>query len=664
MIIMNHGVRSGLLPRASRSNTRSISIQIKKQSLSCFKEEVVPFWQRNGRRQQQQQEDKPRFQPHPKSNDFLRLDQGLLNETTTTSLATLASLLKRCGQAKALCEGKLVHNHIKKCNLEKNTFLGNWLVKMYGDCGSMEDAKSVFDNLPNLNPHSWTMLVNAYAKNGFSRQALECFDRMQVHGFKPNDVSFVCALDACSSLGALEKGQEIHAAIVDCGYEEKVIVGTALVDMYGKCGSLEDARHVFRQMRHRNVVSWSAMIAACSKNGHCKEALDLFEQMQSHGVKPDRVTFLSALDACAGLAALEKGKGIHKAITEAGYEGQMLVSTALINMYGKCGSLEDARSLFIQMNYRDVVSWNAMIGACAQNGHGKEALDLFDRMQSSGVRPDQVTFICALEACDSPDALEKGREIHAAICGRDFEGEVSLGTSLVDMYGKCGSVEDAWNVFDQMLDRNVVSWNAMITACNQNGQSKEALELISDMERCGFKPDQFTLVCGLEACSNLAFLKKGQEIHASIVKEQYEGDVVVGNALVNMYGKCGNLEDALSIFSQMPHRDVVSWNAMITACAQHGQGGKALDLFNAMQYEGFQPDIVTLLSVLAVCSHTGCVNVARQFLYSISHIHGITPKREHYVRLIDILSRAGHLHDAETLINNMSLGKLLDYGQA
>ncbi|KAJ7526566.1 hypothetical protein O6H91_16G012500 [Diphasiastrum complanatum] len=479
----------------------------------------------------------------------------------TTSFATLASLLKRCGQAKALYHGRLVHAHIRRYRYDWNTFLGNWVVKMYGDCGSIEDARSVFDNLPKINLYSWNILMNAYAQNGCGREALECFQRMQCDGIRPDQVSFVAALDACSSIAALEKGQEVHAAIVRRGYDRQLIVGNALVNMYGKCASLGDARNVFNQMVNRDVISWTAMITALSQNGHCDEALDFFDQMQGAGFKPNPITFVCALDACASLADLKKGQEIHAAIVEAGYEGRadmgngfLNMHNALVNMYGKCGSLEDARRVFSRMPSRTVASWTAMITACSQNGHSKEALCLFNRMQSDGIKPDQITFVTVLDACTSLAALEKGQEIHAAIV-------------------ECG----------------------------------------------------------------------------------YEEQVVVGTALINLYGKCGSLEDARNVFGRMPVRDVVSWNAMIAACAHNGHGMEALDLFDYMQSDGFKPNHVTFLSVLAACSHTGRVDAARRYFNSMREDHSLIPKVEHNVCLIDILGRAGLLDDAENLINSMPL---------
>ncbi|KAJ7528052.1 hypothetical protein O6H91_16G084700 [Diphasiastrum complanatum] len=672
----------------------------------------------------------------------------------STRFASFVSLLKRCGQTKALNDGRLVHAHIKRYKYDRNTFLGNWLVRMYGDCGSMEEARAVFDDLPYPDLFSWTVLMKSYTKNGYGREALECFRQMQLCGNSPVPASFVCALNACASLAALEKGRQIHAAVVGSGYEGHVTVGSALVNMYGKCRSLEEARSVFGRLPDRNVVCWNAMISACSQNGHAKEALSLFDQMQGKDLKPDPVTFVCALDACASLGALAKGQEIHVAIVDSGCEGQVIVGTALVNLYGKCGRLENARTVFGGLLHPNVVCWSAMIKACIQNGNSKEALDLLDQMQCAGIMPDHITYVSALDACASLPDLEKGQVLHTAIIASGYEGHITVGNSLINMYGKCGSLEQAKNVFHQMPRRNEVSWSSIIAACAQNGHGMEALVLFSHMQVDGFKPDHVTFVCTLDACTALATLERGQMIHASIVDSGYEGLVVVGTALVNMYGRCGSFENARNVFDRMSHRNVITWNAMIAACArnghckealnlfnqmqaygfkpdevtfvssldacasladletgkkihvaiidsgydrlvplgnalvnmygkcgclqqarrvfgqmphwnviswnsiivayaQNGHGKEALQLFHEMQYRGVKPDQITFLSLLGACSHMGSVFDGRHYFQSMIQDHGIVPRLEHYVCMIDLLGRAGNLDEAENLITNL-----------
>ncbi|KAJ7299552.1 hypothetical protein O6H91_17G079000 [Diphasiastrum complanatum] len=396
----------------------------------------------------------------------------LLNEKT------LASLLKRCGQAKALCDGRLAHAHILRHKQNHSRFLSNWLVQMYGDCGSLEEAQAVFDNLRKPNLYSWTVLIKAYTKNGRGREALECFYLLQLEGLKPNHVTYVCAVDACASLAALDKGKQIHAAIIKSGCEGYVNIGTALVNMYGKCGSLQDAKIVFGGMPQKDVVSWNAMICAYARNRKGMDALDCFHQMRHSGLKPSYVTFICALDACAGLTILDKGKEVH-ALMENGFERQVFVGTALINMYGKCGSVDDARNVFERMASRNVVTWNAMIAAYAQNGQGKEALDCYHQMQREGINPDQITFVSVLSACSHTGGVSEGRPYFLSMI-QDYGITPLLEhcMCLVDALGRAGYLDDAEDLINVMpFKTEVVLWSCLLSACRIHGDVERGLRI-------------------------------------------------------------------------------------------------------------------------------------------------------------------------------------------
>lgn len=200
---------------------------------------------------------------------------------------------------------------------------------------------------------------------------------------------------------------------------------------------------MFARIRHQDVVTWNAMITAFAQNGHARESLDFFKEMQYIGIKPDNITFVSALDACAGLKALEEGQEIHAIIDDSQYGQDLVVCTALINMYGKCGSVCDAWKVFDNLRYRDIVAWNAMLAVFSQNDFSKETLDLFREMHVQGFKPDNITFVSALDACASLAALQGGQEVHAIIVGSWQRRDTVLGTALINMYGKCACVQDA-----------------------------------------------------------------------------------------------------------------------------------------------------------------------------------------------------------------------------
>ncbi|KAJ7290856.1 hypothetical protein O6H91_05G071700 [Diphasiastrum complanatum] len=608
--------------------------------------------------------------------EALHMLEFTVQQTTKPPIHAYVCLLKGCSRRKALAEGKQVHALIVQSVLDSNIVLANTLVRMYSKCGSVLHAHEVFSNMPQHDVYSWTAIISAYADSGEVEEAINLFQQMQETGLAPDKVLFVVVLKACARVAALEQGRQLHSEIVKRGFQSDVIVGSTLVNMYAKCGCTEDARELFDNMSERNVVSWNAMIAGYAQNGLSKGALALYEQMKHEGMQPDNVTFVLLLKACASLSTIEQGKQLHSDIIKRGFQSEVVVCNTLVDMYAKCGCTEDARELFDNMSERDVVSWNAMIAGYAQNGLGKEALALYEQMKQEGMQPDNVTVVLLLEACASLAALEQGKQLHTDIIKRGLiqsvrdsnillantdiiqsvpDSNIVLANTLVRMYSKCGSVLHAHEVFSNMPQHDVYSWTAIISAYADSGEVEEAINLFQQMQETGLAPDKVLFVVVLKACARVAALEQGRKLHSDIVKRGFQSDVIVGSTLVNMYAKCGCTEDARELFDNMSERDVVSWTAMIAGYAQNGLAREALALFEQMQREGTKPNEVTYVSVLSACAHFGLVDQGRHVFNSMCKNHGVTPTREHYTCMVDLLGRAGCLDDAELFINKMPI---------
>ncbi|KAJ7528462.1 hypothetical protein O6H91_15G005000 [Diphasiastrum complanatum] len=587
--------------------------------------------------------------------EALALYEQMKQEGVHPDKVTFGLLLKACASLAALEQGKQLHSDIIKRGFQSDVIVGNTLVDMYAKCGRTEDARELFNNMSERDVVSWNAMITGYAQNGLGKEALDLYEQMIQEGVKPNKVTFVLLLKACAGLEALEQGKQLQSDIIKRGFQSDVIVGSTLVDMYAKCGCTEDARELFNNMSERNVVSWNAMIAGYAQNELGKEALALYEQMKQEGVQPANVTFVLLLKACASLAALEQGKQLHSDIIKRGCQSDVIVASTLVDMYSKCGCTKEAREVFNNMSERDVVSWTTMIAGYGQNGLGKEALALYEQMKHEGVQPDNVTFALLLKACASLAALEQGKQLHSDIIKRGFQSDVIVGSTLVDMYAKCGCTEDAREVFNNMSERDVVSWNAMIAGYAQNGLGEEALALYEQMKEEGVQPDNVTFVLLLKGCARLAALAQGRQLHSDIIKRGFQSDVIVGSTLVDMYAKCGCTEEARELLNNMSVRNVVSWNAMIAGYTQNGLGKEALALFEQMQREGTKPNEVTYICVLSACAHSRLVDEGRYVFDSMCKNHGVTPTREHYACMVDLLGRAGCLADAELFINKMPI---------
>ncbi len=275
---------------------------------------------------------------------------------------------------------------------------------------------------------------------GQYQKVIKLFLQMQQEGMVPNRFTFVQVLNACASSQALQEGTCIHSQIIQSGCESDVYVGSSLINMYAKCGSIDDAARAFNNMATHDVVAWSTMILAHAKCGQGQKALTLFQRMQQEGVEPNSVTFVAALNACANIAAIDEGRDIHKQIIQSGYESNLFVGSSLVDMYAKCGSIVDARRVFNKMTTHDVVSWSAMILGHVKCGQGEKALELFQQMQRERVKPNPVTFMGVVNACASMLALDMGRHLHEQIIKCGHESNIFVANSLIDMYAKCGSI--------------------------------------------------------------------------------------------------------------------------------------------------------------------------------------------------------------------------------
>ena len=369
---------------------------------------------------------------------------------------------------KDLIKGSRIHAEIAKSGLlhDMNICLGNSLVNMYAKCGAFVKAHAVFDELPVQDVVSWNILIGEYAKYGHGKEALICYEEMRLNGICPTAVTFVFILKACGIIRETCKGQEIHYEVVRLGLLKKnCIVGNALVGMYAKCGELAKAQTLHDELSTQSLITWNALISGYAHRGRSHDALNCFEQMRSEGLSPDGVTFTCILKACANVGDVSKGKLIHDEVIRKGLlYRNVVLGTALVDMYAKCGLLVKAHEVLKELHIRDAVAWSALIAGYAQHEQGHEALQCFEQMQREGFSPDVVTFTSILKACGSTGDVDKGKEIHDEITRRGFlKKNILLGNALLDMYARCGSLHIAQEVLQRIQSREVITWNALLS---------------------------------------------------------------------------------------------------------------------------------------------------------------------------------------------------------
>ncbi|KAL7163475.1 hypothetical protein ACSBR2_039563 [Camellia fascicularis] len=380
---------------------------------------------------------------------------------------------------------------------------------------------------------------------------------------------------------------------------------------------------------------------------------------RSNRVIPDKYTFPFVLKACGRLGLIEKGLEIHCLSAKLGLEFDVFVQNALISMYFQCGFVEFGRMVFDMVPglVRDVVTWNSVISGYVQSDCCANALKVFgELLDDCAVRPNEVTVVSALTACGRNGFLDLGTKVHGFSVVSGFDLDVFLGSSLVDMYAKCGQLEDARKVFDRIPNRNIVCWTSMIAGYVQSDLYKDAIDLFREMQVVGVRVDSPTIACVISACGHLGALHQGRWVHGYCERNHIEMNLPVKNALIDMYSKCGDIEKAVEIFHGITEKDVFSWTAMISGLAMNGQSDKALHFFSQMEMSNdVRPNEVTFLGVLSACSHSGFVDKGFYYFEAMTRCYGLTPWLEHYGCMVDLLGRANLLVEAVKFIKSLPI---------
>ncbi|POO02732.1 DYW domain containing protein [Trema orientale] len=442
--------------------------------------------------------------------------------------------------------------------------------------------------------------------------------------------------------------------------------------------------------------SKDGLISRLCEDKKYKEAIDILcdqkrlreaVQLLNHIQRPSALIYSTLLQCCLKERDLEQGRRVHDHIRASGFVPGLFIFNRFIDVYAKCGSLGDAQKMFDEMPDKDLCSWNTMISGYAKVGQvdearrlfdemperdnfswsamisgyvrqdrPREALDLYRMMQKSQTfKSNKFTLSSALAASAAVPCLRTGKEIHGYIMRTGLDSDEVVWSALMDMYGKCGSIEEARRVFEKMGNRDVVSWTAMIDRYFEDGRREEGFSLFSELMSSGIRPNEFTYAGVLNACADHAAEDLGKQVHGYMTRLGFDPFSFAASALVHMYSKCGNIETAKRVFKGMPKPDLVSWTSLIVGYAQHGQPNKALQIFELLLKSGIKPDHVTFVGVLSACTHAGIVDKGLEYFHSIKSKHKLNRTADHYACIVDLLARAGRFEEAEKIINDMPI---------
>lgn len=567
--------------------------------------------------------------------------------------------LKSCIHSSNFLFGKTVHADTYKFGLNAGCFVGSSLIGLYAKHDRIEAAAKVFDEITEKDVVVYTSMVTGYAQTGDHRsyRAFKMVKDMQRERFEPNRVTLVSLLQAASHSGALKEGKSIHGYAIrkGMGWLDQVFE-TSLMTMYMRTGPPDKAAVSFSKSSRKTIGSWNALIAGHLQAGYPLEALQLLLQMLQQNYTPDLITLANGLLSCADTGDLAGGKCIHGYIIRNSVQLDLVATTALIDMYSKCKRLILAEAVFDRMDSKkDTGSFNVMMAGYLENGFANLAVEKFLEMIGMGFRPNVSTILNLLSALSNWKDATQVKRVQGFVIRHGFEESTEVANQLIHIYTNCSSsINCARKIFENLENKDIVSWTSIITGYVTRGFAEEAVAFFRKMQVENINPDAVTLVSLLNAFTELGYLSIAREIHCHVHRKYLDEDTSILNSLLTTYSKSGRLIMARNLFHHMPaEQSLATWNSMISAYGMHGDCVEALNLFERMKKE-IIPDELTFRSVLSACSHSGFINEGLSVLRSMKEEYQRMPSDEHYGCVIDMLSRAGQLEEAYNLVKCLS----------
>lgn len=521
--------------------------------------------------------------------------------------------------------------------------------------GRLNDACELFTQMSSPNVVAWNVMISGHAKGGYDVEAIQFFLKMRKAGIKPTRSTLGSILSAISSSAALDYGLLVHAHAIKQGLDSNFYVGSSLINMYAKCEKVDAAGKVFCILDEKNIVLWNSMLGGYAQNGYAHEVLKLFSSMRNSRLQPDEFTFTSVLSACSCLEFLKMGCQLHSAIIKKNFVSNLFVGNALTDMYAKSGALKEARKQFELIRNRDTVSWNAIIVGYVQEEYEDKAFHMFRMMNLQGILPDEVSLASILSACANIQSLKQGQQVHSLSLKSGLETSLYAGSSLIDMYAKCGAIDAAHKVFSCMAQWSVVSMNTMIAAYGQSNLEK-AINLFQEMHVIGLKPTGITYASLLDACSGPSMLIIGRQIHSLVLKRSllYGGCDFLCVSLLGMYMNSQCQQDAYILFSELlKPRSRVLWTVIISGLIQNNCCEKALQMYHQMRSENALPDQATFASVLRACAVLSSLSDGREMHTLIFHT-GFHLDELTSSALVDMYAKCGDIESSVQVFQEMS----------
>lgn len=564
------------------------------------------------------------------------------------------SVLKRTTKLSQLNEA---HAQIIRSNFSNDQTIITKLIQKLLDLNATAQAKLLFASINSPDLFLFNVLIKGLRESPYESL---CVYRSLCCKFplKPDNFTYsfiIAAFSGFPSIACEKVGVLLHGIAVVSGYGSDLFVGSALVDMYASFLRMEMAYKVFDGIPEPDTVLWNTIISGLVKNCCFCESLHVFQAMTGRTTHFDSTTLAVVISGVAELQEIQTGMMVQALAMKVGCHFHDHVMNGLISLYAKCGDILTAKLLFGLIVKPDLIVYNTMISGFNCNNEIELSVQLFKELVSSRYKVSSSSVVGLIPVFYPFGHLELTLSIHGFCEKSAFLFSSSVSTALTTVYSRLNEIEFARQLFDESPEKTLASWNAMISGYAQNGETEMAISLFHEMQKLDIHPNHVTVTSILSACAQLGALSLGKWVHDLIKREYLDSNIYVSTALIDMYMKCGSIEEARRLFDNTGNKNAVTYNSMITGCGLHGHGHEALKLFEKMLLSGILPTKVTFLSILYACSHTGLVEEGEEMFRSMIYDHGFEPKSEHYACMVDILGRAGKLEDALELINRMPI---------
>ncbi|KAK1371245.1 Pentatricopeptide repeat-containing protein, mitochondrial [Heracleum sosnowskyi] len=550
-------------------------------------------------------------------------------------------------------EALSVFDDMQKLGREPDQVVFGTIINACMSLGRLDEARRLFSEMPSPSDISWNVMISGHAQRGYEVEAVRYFRNMTNSGIKPTRSTFGSVLSAIANLSNLDYGMQVHPLATKLGLDSNVYVGSSMLNMYAKCRKMEAAREIFDALDEKNIVMWNAMLGGYVQNGYVYEVVELFTEMRNSGFEADEYSYTSILSACAALKNIRMGRQLHSLIIKNKFGSKLYAGNALVDMYAKSSALNDARKQFDLIRNRDHVSWNAIIVGYVQNEEEEDAFNLFRKMRSEGVPPDEASLASILSACSNIQSCEKGIQVHCSLIKYGLETSLFAGSSLIDMYVKCGDTGAAHKVYSRMTERSVVSINALIAGYSQTN-IEEAVHILKSMLDRELRPSEVTFACLLDGCNGPSKLHFGKQLHSAIIKVglPYE-DEYLSVSLLGMYLNSQEKEDAALLFSELPSpKSTVLWTVAISGHTQNDCCEEAILLFYEMRHHNSMPDQATFVSVLKACAVSASLSNGGE-VHCLVFRTGFDSDESTCSALVDMYAKCGDITSSAQVFGEM-----------